>query len=315
MNTRNKTSAMVESALITAIAVIFTLVSMYIPVLNVLLMFLPAPFIVIGAKNGLKYNILSLIAAGIMIGTFTGPLRAVIFLGTTGLSSAFMGYMIQKKNSSNLIILVGTIASIVGMIINFALMPKIFGFGPLEALENTFVQAREMYKGFSGFPGIDPAQLDQVLNVLDQMKKLALLVFPSSIIVGSVVTTYINYIASGSILRRTGFDIRKPNKLSHFRLPANFMMGSLVIVLLTYLANRFNIVKSVALNFNMMLLFQEIFTLQGLAVASFFLEKNNLGNGLRRTILVFAYIIPITRGISFFMGLTDVVLNIRKLES
>lgn len=314
MNTRNKTRAMVESALITAIAVIFTLVSMYIPFLNMLLMFLPAPFIIIGAKNGLKYSILSLVAASIMIGTFTDPLRALLFLVTTGLPSVLIGYMIQRKNSFNLIIFAGSIASIVGMIINFALMPKIFGFGPLEALEDTFVQAKEMYKGFSGIPGVDPAQLDQMVNVLDQMKNLALLVFPSSIVIASVVTTYVNYIVSGSILRRIGFSIQKPNKLSYFRLPANFMMGSLVIVVLTYLVNRFNIVNSVALNFNMMLLFQEIFTLQGLAVASFFLQKNNLGNGLRRTILVFIYLIPITKGFSFFIGLFDVVLNIRKLE-
>lgn len=154
-----------------------------------------------------------------------------------------------------------------------------------------------------------------MVNVLDQMKNLALLVFPSSIIIASVATTYVNYIVSGTILRRIGFSIDKPNKLSYFRLPANFMMGSLVIVILTYLVNRFNIVNSVALNFNMMLLFQEIFTLQGLAVASFFLQKNNLGNGLRRTILVFIYLIPITKGFSFFIGLFDVVLNIRKLES
>lgn len=314
MSTRNKTSAMVESALITAIAVIFTLIGTYIPFLNILLMFLPAPFIIIGAKNGLKYSILSIIAASVMIGTFTDPLRALLFLVTTSLPAIAIGYMIQKKNSFSLVMFIGSIVSIVSLIMYLALMPKLFGFGPLEALENMFTQIREIYTGFSGIPGIDPDQLDQMLDLLDQFKNLTLLVLPSSIIISSVVTTYINYIVAGAILRRVGFYIEKPKKISYFRLPANFMMGSFVIVILTYLTNRFEIVKSQALNLNIMLLFQEIFTLQGIAVVSFFLEKNNLGNGLRRTILVFIYLIPLTKGFLFFIGLFDVVLNIRKLE-
>ncbi|SHJ93558.1 YybS family protein [Paramaledivibacter caminithermalis] len=314
MNTRNKISALIESALITAIAVVFTLIGLYIPFLTILLMFMPLPFIIIGAKNGFKYCILSLVAATIIIGSLTDPLTAMFFLIIGGLTSILIVYMIQKKYSFTLIIFFGSIALTVSVIISFALFTKVIGLNPLEILENNFARIRDIYKGFSGIPSVDSAQLDQMLKLLDQMTDLILLIFPSIIIITCVFTTYINYIVSGAILRKIGFAIGKPNKLSYFKLPSNFIMGTLVIVILTLVANKFNIIKSDALNINIGILFQEIFTLQGLAVVSFFLQKNKLRDVSRRIILVLIYFIPIAKGISFFLGFFDVIFNVRKLE-
>ncbi|WP_432662024.1 DUF2232 domain-containing protein [Wukongibacter baidiensis] len=313
MSTRKKTSAMVESALITAIAVIFALAGIYIPLVNVLLMFLPVPFIIIGAKNGFKYSILSLIVATFMIGSFTDPLRAILFFVTTGFGAITIGYMIKKKYSFSLTMFFGSIASIISVIISFALMPKIFGAGPIEMIESVFVQSREMYEGLIEMSKMDAEQTEQILSMIDQMKNLYLLIFPSAIIMSSVFSTYINYLLSGVILRRIGFTIDKPKKFGHFRLPTNFMMGALVIVILTYLASRFDIVNSDALNANIIYLFQIIFIIHGLAVASFLIEKKGIGTALRRTILIFILFIPIANGVLLFTGLFDVIFNIRKL--
>tara|TARA_B100000965_G_C19232294_1_gene600662 strand:- start:271 stop:672 length:402 start_codon:yes stop_codon:yes gene_type:complete len=131
----------------------------------------------------------------------------------------------------------------------------------------------------------------------------------------SVATTYINYLTSGIILRRIGFSVPKPRRFAYFRLPKNFMMGALVIVILTYLTTRFSLVKSDALNANIVYLFQIIFIALGLSVVSFFLEKRGIGKVLRRVILVFILLNPIFNLILFFVGLADAMMNIRKLEN
>lgn len=306
---------MVESALITAIAVVFTMAGTYIPFLGILLMFLPMPFIVIGAKNGVKFSAISLVVAAIMIGTFTGPLRAILFIVTAGLSSIVIVYMIQKKYSFNLIFIFGSIASLVSIIISFALLPKLIGFEFVELTENTFNQLKEMYKGIFEMSGTDAEKTKEILTALDQFKDLYLLIIPLGMIVSSVFTTYINYIVSGSILRRIGLNIEKPKKFSYFRLPTNFMMGTLVIVILTYVTNKFNIVNSTALNANIMLLFQVVFIMQGLAVLSFLIEKKGIRDAFRRIILVFVLLIQFFSLLLFFVGLFDAIFNIRKLES
>lgn len=306
---------MIESALITAIAVVFTMAGTYIPFLGILLMFLPAPFIIIGVKNSLKYCIISLVTAGILIGALTGLLNMIIFITTAGLSSIVIVYMIQKKYSFNLIFILGSIASLISTIIFFALLPKLIGFGFVELMENAFDQTREMYKTFFEMSGTDTENAKQILSNLDQSAEAILLIIPFGMIVSSVFTTYTNYIVSGAILRRIGLNIEKPKKFSYFRLPTNFMMGTLVIVILTYLTNKFNIVNSIALNANIMILFQVVFIMQGLAVLSFLIEKKGIRDAFRRIILVFVLLIQLFSLLLFVVGLFDVIFNIRKLES
>lgn len=315
MNTRKKTSAMVESALITAIAVVFALAGIYIPFLTILLTFLLVPFTIIGAKNGLRYSILSLVVATFMLGGFMDPLRAIAFFVVAGLSSIVMGYMIGKKYSAGSTVIFGSIALVIAFMISFALMPKIIGYGPIEMLEEVFKQSREMYEGLIAMSGVETEMVEEMLTRMDQMESLYLLIFPASIILSSVVITYINYITSGIILRRIGFSVPKPRSFAYFRLPRNFMMGALVIVILTYLTSRFSLVKSDALNANIVYLFQIIFIVLGLSVVSFFLEKRGIGKVLRRVILVFILLNPIFSLVLFFVGLADAMMNIRKLEN
>ncbi len=315
MNTRKKTSAMVESALITAIAVVFALAGIYIPFLTVLLLFLPVPFIIIGAKNGCKYSVLSLVVTTFMMGGFMDPLRALLFFITVGSVSIVIGYMIEKKYSLSLTILAGSISAVMSSMIFFALMPQIFGYGPIEILQSAFQQSREMYEGLINMSGAETDLVQEMLTRIEQMETLYLLIFPTSIILSSIATTYINYLTSGIILRRIGFSVPTPKSFAYFRLPKNFMMGALVIVILTYVATRFSIVKSDALNANVVYLFQVIFVMLGLSVVSFFLEKKGIGKVLRRVILVFIFLNPIFYLILFFIGLADAIMNIRKLEN
>ncbi|SKC88320.1 YybS family protein [Maledivibacter halophilus] len=311
MDGKKKTSSMVGSALITAIAVIFTLAGTYIPFLGILLIFLPAPFIIIGVKNGMRYSVISLIVASIMIGIFTGPLKAVLFIVTAGLSSIVIVYMVEKKYSFNLIFLFGSIASVISIIISLALMPKFIGIGFVELMEKTIDQTRQIYNNFFEMAGTDFEQKEEILSMLD----VYLIIIPFLIIVSSAFTTYVNYVASGAVLRRMGLTIEKPRKFSYFKLPTNFVMGAFVIVILTYITNKFDIINSDALNFNIGLLFEVVFIMLGLAVVSFFIEKKGIKDTFRRIILVFILLTRFFNVLLFLVGVIDAIFNIRKLES
>lgn len=62
---RRKTSAIVESGILAAIAVIFTLIGNYIPVLDVIVsVWWPLPIILCGRRNGLMWSVLCLLVTG-----------------------------------------------------------------------------------------------------------------------------------------------------------------------------------------------------------------------------------------------------------
>ena len=86
---RRKTSAIVESGILAAIAVIFTLIGNYIPVLDVIVsVWWPLPIILCGRRNGLMWSVLCLLVTGAVVAVLISPLQAVtqvLILGILGL--------------------------------------------------------------------------------------------------------------------------------------------------------------------------------------------------------------------------------------
>lgn len=314
MNSRDKTRAMVEAALITAIAVIFTLASIYIPLLSYALIFLPVPFIVIGAKHGIKYNILSVIAASIIVGSMTDPVRAIYISLVGGLSSVVMGYMIEKKYSFKRTVFFGSIASIVSSIISLTLVSYFAGINVKDMIEQSFTLSNEINQSLFRNLGTDADQLEEMMEMMEHLKRMSIMLLPSSVVFGSVMFTYLNYIVSGAILKRMGYTIEKPSSFSQFSLPRNILMGSFLILVLTYLVRDLQGIDFETLFTNVLYLFFIVYLIQGLAVANYYMEKRGFGRGIRIIIIVLFLIIPNTALILMFTGLFDVIFNIRKLE-
>ena len=61
----HKTSAMVEAGILAAIAIVFALISTYVPVLGMLVNFIWClPIILCGMRNGLRWSIMTLAVSG-----------------------------------------------------------------------------------------------------------------------------------------------------------------------------------------------------------------------------------------------------------
>lgn len=116
-----KTSALVEAAILAAIAVIFTLAGEFIPVLGMFTnLFWPLPIILCGRRNGLKWSILCLLVTAAIIAMLVGPFTAlttVLLLGIIGLA---MGEGMRRNMSPGKILLVGTVASMVSLVLSIA---------------------------------------------------------------------------------------------------------------------------------------------------------------------------------------------------
>ncbi len=314
MNSHDRTRAMVESSLITAIAVILTLAGIYIPLLGYALIFLPVPFIIIGVRHGIKYNVLSVVVASIIIGILTEPLRAIFISVIGGFSAVTMGYSIEKKYGFKKTLFFGVIASIMASIVSFTLMSYFAGINVKEMLEQSFTLGSQINQSIYKSLGSNPDELDEMNKVMENMKNMLIMLLPSSIIFGSAMFAYLNYIVSGSILKRMGKPIEKPERFSYLRLPRNILMGSFIILALTFVLGQWKAVNFETLFANVLYLFFTVYLIQGLAVASYYMERRGLSKGPRIIIIILVLIIPSASYILMFTGLFDVVFNIRKLE-
>lgn len=315
MNTRKGTRAMVESALMVAIATVLAFAGMYIPFLGFATILLPVPFIIIGVKHGLRYNLIALVAAGVLTTIFLDLLTALGIVLIVGFGSAAMTYTIRKKYSFNKIILSSTVAFLAAILIIITLVSSFGGVSLTDRLEEAVKLSNEINKDFFSSMGFDSQQLDEAMEKQSLAMDRMLMIVPILVISAFAINAFLNYVVSAAILRRMNYYIEKPTKLSYFRLPENFFVGTIIIIVLTFIMKYIKFIKFDSLVLNIIVLFSMIYLVQGLAVVSYFVEKRGAKNALRRIILVFVFLIPFISNVLPYIGLCDSIFNIRKLES
>lgn len=310
MNTGERTKALVESAMLSIIAVIFAIAGFYIPFLSFFIIFIPVPFIIVAVRHDLKHTMLAVTAASIIIGSFSSPLVGIYIALISGINASVMGTMIKQGREVRYILIAGSAASLVATLLTFAVSTYIMGVNTLVQLEEVFTGVVEYQKAFLG----DGGGTAEIIRNLEIMKSTILTLIPSSLIFGSIGSACINYIVAGAILRRTGFKFQTLGKFGRFSLPKNIMMGLLVIITLSYGASRMNIVNGEALFLNVFYLFQIAFLLQGLAVIMFFMEKFGLPKVFKAMACIAFMILPTFSIMAVILGLADSVINIRRFE-
>lgn len=160
-----------------------------------------------------------------------------------------------------------------------------------------------------GMKELEPDAMKLVLENVKEMTKLAL---PGTIIVFSLVIAYLNYAVISWVFRKSGRKISALPPFRAFSLPKNIIMGSLIIYLLSYITANMGIIDKSLIMFNLELLFTFVFSIQGLAVVFYFGHTKKIP---KFVLIIVAGIFIMTwlgQTFLFLLGLTDVVLDIRK---
>jgi len=310
LNTGQRTKALVESAMLSIIAVIFAIAGFYIPFLSFLMIFIPVPFIIVAIRHDLKHTMLAVTAASLIIGSFSSPLIGIYIALISAINASVMGTMIKQDRQVNHILIAGSAASLVATLLTFAISTYVMGINTLVQMEEVFTGVVEYQKSFLG----DGGGRAEIIRNLEIMKNTILTLIPSSLIFGSIASACINYIVVGIILKRMGFKFKQLGKFSGFSLPRNIMMGLLVIITLSYGASRLNIVNGETLFLNVFYLFQVAFLLQGLAVIVFFMEKFGLPKIFRAMVCILFMFLPTFSIMAVIMGIADSIINIRRFD-
>ena len=92
-----KTSAMVEAGILAAIAIVFAIISMYVPVIGSFINFLwPLPIAICGMRNGLRWSVMTLIVADIAVAVLISPLHAFSLLAAFSLVGLTLGECMRR---------------------------------------------------------------------------------------------------------------------------------------------------------------------------------------------------------------------------
>ncbi|AIS53574.1 hypothetical protein TKV_c24570 [Thermoanaerobacter kivui] len=299
MDARKLTNA----AMMTAMAVVITLVGVYVPLLFLLFFLIPAPIAITCVRSSESYAVAASFAVFIVNVIFTDIITAFISL-FFALQGFLIGYLILKKRKASEIVIDTSVVSVFSIIVIFYFIKIAFNINVIDQFFKIFdMSTKQVLSIYKGHPDI--SSIKSTLMALEQMVKMSL---PASIIITVVSIILINYIVIAKVLKTQRVSIDTLPTFENWRMP--YITGWIFIGALIY---QYFLEKPEIITTNIIILLSLGFTLGGMSVVKYYLtHKLNVKPLLCNLILVFLFIFPLTSWLLTILGIADTSMNLRK---
>lgn len=302
MQGAEKRKQLVESAIISAIAVILVLIGYYIPIFFIMTILSSVPVIMISIRHGFGWGFWSTIVISLIAGMFIHPIYGLSYFGVLWLPAAVMGYRMKKSDNSFDPIFFGGVTTLIAIVIMVFVVASIGKQDAMSLLvENLKIAMNEALKNIDN-PAIKPKE---VINMVT-------LIIPSMLINYSIMCSFFTYYIALAVLKRFKEYKDTLPSLMEFTLPGNISLGMLIMIGLTYMSSNFEFVYYKSLTENMTMVMFILLFLQGFASLSFFFTKMRISNGIRRFLLLMGFLF--LSQIIVIIGFIDALFNLRRLE-
>lgn len=299
--------------------VLFMIGTFYIPVLGSLMaIFLPLPVMVLTIKNRVPYVIVATLVASLLAGMLITIISS-FGMGVMALMVGLpLGLGIKHKKEGFFTVIFGAMGAMIGFYVTFSLLELITGIGLYETIDLTLRESFEMQRTMlTASSALSPENvamaLEQVERTTEQLLTMLALLFPSIMLLMSVMYAWINYAFAPKVLRRLRLESPESKPFSEFTYPRHFAYGASGMLALAWLLGALKLIDPILIMSNFSYLFHMIFLIQALAVIyAYFKKKMQKGPSVLLTVLVVAFI-PFQ--FLSFLGFFDVLFNFRKLNA
>lgn len=298
-----ETKKLTNAAMMTALAVVITILGIYVPPFFLLLFLIPVPIAITSVRGSLGYAAAASMVVFIVNITLADIVTAFITLSFC-LLGAFMGYLISKKRKAVDTVIETTVVSIFGLIAVLYILNIAFKINVVNQFLNTFrVSSSEMMSLYGAY--YDASTIKNAITMFEEMIRVSL---PASTIITISSIVLINYIVTAKILKIQGVNIPKLPQFKDWRMP--YITGWIFIIALIY---QYFSKGNEIISTNIIILLSVGFTISGMALIKYFMTyKMNIKSTLSSVVLVLLFIFPITSWLLTIIGVADTSMNLRK---
>lgn len=303
-----------ESGLLVAITVIMALIAVYLPVLGIAATMLwPLPIIVLIVRHGIKYGMLSVGAAGVIMSICISPLSAVHMVAAFGPTSLALGQGFRQGLTASRILAYGLVASLAGVFLTAGLTYAMTGINPLAMSEqiNTMKESAEAAFQLYETVGMEQAELERTKDEFMKSMDYVSLLLPVVLLLSGMLTAWLNFAVGGKVLRRLGHSVATLPELDDWHLPKVllYIFGFALVGLYWGSTRDIELLQQVSLNAYVLCTLAGF--VQGTAVLSK-LTRNRLRRWVFWIIVAFIFVNGTISQLLSILGLFDILLDYRK---
>ena len=306
----HKTSAMVEAGIMAAIAIVMALIIMYVPVLGVFVNFLwPLPIVICGCRHGLKWSIMTLLVATIIIAMLMSPINAFFLAAIFGLLGLILGECMRRHLSPMKLMLYGSVGGIIALVLNIVLSFLVLGIDPINMMFTSFdeslVQLAEYYREH----GMSEADIKTSIDSYKEMFRMMRIIMPGAFFLCAPVMAFVNYIA------KLGESFENFPDFVLLKVPKWVLWPyciSLLAVTYFYQTDQSSWMYNVSVNVQTVCSFVLVF--QGIVLLYWFVDTRKKPRWWANIGMLLLFAIPIFSQIMVYVGAFDLVFDFRKIR-
>ena len=312
-----KTSAMVEAGILSAIAIVMALIAMYVPVIGAFVNFVwPLPVIICGMRNGLKYSIMTLIVAAIIIAIIISPIQAFFLAVIFGLLGLILGECMRRRMSPMKLMLYGSIGAVIALVLNIVLSFAILDIDPIAMMFKSFEDSLTTMGDFYRSHGVSEEDTKAAVASYAEMIKMMRVIMPGAFLLSAPMLAFVNYYVAKKVMMRLGesFEDLPPFRLWVFPtwILAPFFV-SLIGVTYFYI-NKMTDTWMYSLCVNVQTICTFSLVLQAVALLYWYVDKNNKPKWWAGVGTTLVFVVPIVSQVMVYVGAMDMVVDFRKIR-
>lgn len=316
MLTSNKTSALSQWVLLTALAILFVLAGLYLPFFGLLAtVLLPLPLLLLVIRLDIRYAILSLLVAGAFLFILVPEQTpALLMILPAGLLGILYGLLFKNQVSSGVSIFAGLAGAAIFTLLS-ALLIYIFTDIKLFALDQDsrlfveqWLEANSSVSVFSELPPELQGNFNE--NVIDIFE----LFIPGQYIVASAAAAVLSYFAARALLRRMQFKLPPFPAFSRIFVPWYVAWGLITGLGMTLAGDYLAIPLVGKIGKNILFILFYLHLVVGASVAAYFFRNTKLARPFKLAVFALGLVyLPFSISLFLLLGVIDPLINMRQL--
>ncbi|GMB09777.1 uncharacterized protein YybS (DUF2232 family) [Thermolongibacillus altinsuensis] len=303
------TRILTEGAIQLAIFTVLLLISLYMPFIGIIAtLFLSVPFIIFTIrhtyKNGLLLLLVSLIPSVWFGSIFSLPM-AIMF----GSSGVVMGHVWSKKQGRYILLLVGSLAFLINIVLLYIGSVLFFDFNFAEEIkvmmEEAFQNAQSIFSQVGQLPA------EEVEENFQQALDLAIYLLPASLVLASVFLAWMTQLVTAPILKRLQIKIDDWPPFRDLMLPKSLLWYYLIVMILMFFPLEQGSFVHIAL-LNIFQILQLLMTIQGFSFIFYWAYQKKIAQKWAAAIVVLSLLFPFLLYLVRILGIIDLGFELRK---
>lgn len=310
-----KTSAMVEAGILAAIAIVFAIISMYVPVIGSFINFLwPLPIAICGMRNGLRWSVMTLIVADIAVAVLISPLHAFSLLAAFGLVGLTLGECMRRGYKPFKLMLISSVACLISIGASFLIALYIMGIQPVDMMFTSLEEAARESVGYYQSMGMSQTEIDAAVKSNAEMLRMMRLIMPGAFFLCGPIIAFVNYLAARKILSKLGAAFEEFPPFTQWNVPGWMLWPYGISLLMVSYYVQYPESLMYHISVNLQVITSVFFVLQGIALIYWWLEKNNKPKWWGTVSVALLFFVQIFSQIIVFVGAFDLVFDFRNLS-